>query len=159
MKRVPRRRFLASATVAGIVALAGCQSGLGRTDETDESRVPYSVTGPPESDAGEPGWILLERGDGAFSATFEMRVCGEVDDVEVLEMDDDEYRLDVTANLGTDEDDCRTERLLGSFDAPTDRLSLRVSVNDVPIESIERSGTTTSLHRLPELLTEETISE
>lgn len=146
-----RRRFLALSATATLSVLAGCQVPTGGDDDIS---VPYSVTTPVSSDDGDPGWILLERHEGAYTATFDLRICGDVADVEATEIDEETYRLEVTADL-TDADSCRPARLLGSFDAPTEELtlSLHVSVNGEHLETIDRRGTTTSLHDLPDRIT------
>ncbi|OIB57713.1 hypothetical protein [Natrialba sp. SSL1] len=159
MNRVSRRRFLATSSV-GLAAVAGCQNPLDRDAETSEISVGYSVTRPPETDAGEPGWILITRTEGAYTVTFDMRVCGSVEEVVATTSSEQEYTVDLSGEL-SDAETCQPERVLGTAEVPTEtlQLSFRVTVNGEQLTVIERGGTTTSLHQIPDLLTEETSGE
>ncbi|ELZ06249.1 hypothetical protein C482_00465 [Natrialba chahannaoensis JCM 10990] len=118
------------------------------------------MTSPPETDAGEPGWILIARTEGAYTVTFDMRVCGSVEEIVATASSGQEYTVNFSGEL-TDDETCQPERVLGTVEAPTTtlQLSLRVTVNGEQLTVIERDGTTTSLHQIPDLLTEDTSGE
>ncbi|MEY7848821.1 hypothetical protein AB7C87_06405 [Natrarchaeobius sp. A-rgal3] len=152
---VQRRRLLTTfACTIGSVILGGCQSN--NQQDNEEITVGYTAVSPPGRDAGEPGWVLVKRTENIFSVTFDVRLCGAIDDVSVDQFQHNEYVLNITGQI-SDNGDCQPTRLLGGVEVPTEQLSLQVEINNDQIKQIERDGTTTSLHDLPDLVHNDNI--
>jgi hypothetical protein len=171
-----RRKVLAVSSIAGISCLAGCQgwASSGSPSSSDESETDeggsslglaysQSSTSFPSEGEAHSGWVhIVSDGDSA-DLTFDVRLCDELGDVEpelthsigneyVLRFNvTSEFSSDTPSSEPTEESRCSSvTRLVGGANVPSDWETLTVAVNNVEIQTIERSGTTPELRPLPD---------
>jgi len=170
-----RRGFLAAGASAAVVALAGCAESSESSTSTPSDRDRVTANGESlglahtKSSASYPsdgevhsGWVHIVSDGESADLTFDARFCESLGAVEpaLLDATNDEYvlRFEVSgefageAPTGTVEaSSCsRVTRLVGGANVPSDWERLAVTVNDVEIQSVERSGTTPELRPLPD---------
>lgn len=169
-----RRRFLALTCATGLATVAGCQryvSELGaedsdRTGSSDGADSPerrsylgvLSKAGPSEfsdSDDGHSGWVHTVAHGETYDVTFDVRICHDSRDaieVDLFERASDEYALSFDTGGGAHrESDCNFgTHVTGSGSIPTDFESLSVTVNDEPLQTMNRDGTLPRLQPLPD---------
>jgi hypothetical protein len=170
-----RRKMLASA-VTGMSCLTGCQGWTGsatpgasdesETDEDNESLglvFSKSRTSFPSEEEAHSGWVHIVSDGESADLTFDVRLCRELGDVEpeLTRSIANEFvlRFNVTSEFGsgtsstgkTEESACSSVvHLVGGANVPSDWETLTVAVNDVEIQTIERSGTMPELRPLPD---------
>jgi len=170
-----RRKVLAS-TIAGISCLAGCQgrtssvtpstSDENETDEGDESLgLAYSKSRTPFPSEREAhsGWVHIVSDGESADLTFDARLCSEFGEVEpeltrsianevVLRFNVTSGFSSRTSSSGkTEESQCSSvTHLVGGANVPSDWETLTIAVNNVEIQTIERSGTMPELRPLPD---------
>ncbi len=168
---VSRRKVLAVSAIAGISCLAGCQ---GRTSsstpstsdesETDEGKeslgLTYSEsrTSFPSEGEAHSGWVHIVSDGESADVTFDVRLCSELRDIEpeLTRSIANEFvlRFNVTSGFSsgtTGESQCSSvTHLVGGADVPSEWETLTVAVNNVEIQTVERSGTMPELRPLPD---------
>ncbi|RDI72647.1 hypothetical protein DWB78_13460 [Halopelagius longus] len=168
--------MLAVSSIAGIGCLAGChgwtssvalsRSDESETDEGDDSLgLVYSKsrTSFPSEGETHSGWVHIVSDGESADLTFDVRLCSELGDVEpeLTRSVANEFVLRFTVTSGfssetssggkTGESRCGSvTHLVGGADVPSDWETLTVAVNDVEIQTIERSGTMPELRPLPD---------
>ena len=171
-----RRKVLAVSSIASISCLAGCQgwtssaspsgSDESETDEGDESLGlvhSKSHTSFPSKGEAHSGWVHIVSDGESADLTFDVRLCEELGKVvpELTHSIANEFvlRSNVTSGFrsGTSSSE-KTEnshcssvpRLVGGANVPSDWETLTVAVNNVEIQTIERTGTMPELRPLPD---------
>lgn len=168
-----RRKFLAISSIAGVSSLAGCRGWTSsaspnprETDEDDEYLgIAYSESSSSFPSEGEAhsGWVHVVSDGESADLTFDVRLCEELGDVEpeLVDRIGNEFvlRFTVTSEFGsetpsggeTEESQCDSvTHLRGGANVPNRWETLSVAVNDVEIQTIERSGTMAELRPLPD---------
>ena len=171
-----RRKVLAAGSIAGLSLLAGCQgwtssaspsrSDETKTDEGGESlglAHSKSQTSFPSEGEAHSGWVHIVSDGESADLTFDVRICDELGDVEpelthsianefVLRFNVASGSSSGTSSSGqTEESHCSSvTRLVGGANVPSDWETLTVTVNNVEIQSIERTGTMPELRPLPD---------
>lgn len=166
-----RRQVLAGSAITGISCLAGCHgrmsSATPRTSdesETDESNESLGVayaksrTSFPSEEEAHSGWVHIVSDGESADLTFDVRLCRELGDVEpeLTRSIANEFvlRFNVTSGFGsgtTGESQCSSvTHLVGGANVPSEWETLTVAVNDVEIQTVERSGTMPELRTLPD---------
>ena len=162
--------MLAASSVVGVSTLVGCQglsspSTENTPDESSDSLgLAYSESSSayPSEEETHSGWVhIVSDGDSA-DLTFDVRFCRGLGDVEpeLTRSIADEYvlRFDVSAEFSSEtsssggtEAGCHSvTRLVGGANVPSDWETLSVVVDNVKIQTIERSGTMPELRPLPD---------
>lgn len=175
MKRpTSRRKFLAVCSAISINSLAGCQgvasslNGSAPT-ETDESAgslglvFSKSRASFPSTEETHSGWVHIVSDGESADLTFDVRLCSELGDVEpeLTHSIANEYvlRFNVSGDFDTGTSSSNTTKkprcnsvihLVGGANVPSDWETLTVAVNNVEIQTIERSGTMPELRPLPD---------
>ena len=168
--------MLAVSSIAGISCLAGCQGWTSsaspstpdesETDEGDESLgLAYSKSRTAFPSEGEvhSGWVHIVSDGKSADLTFDVRLCNELGEVEpeLTHSIANEFvlRFNVTSGFNsgtssggkTEESQCSSvTHLIGGADVPSDWETLTVAVNNVEIQTIERTGTMPELRPLPD---------
>jgi hypothetical protein len=135
-------------------------------DETDGSfGIGYSEsrTSFPSGAEAHSGWVHIVSDGESADLTFDVRFCTELGDVEpeLTRSTGNEVvlRFDVTSEFSSETPFSRTieasecgsvTHLVGGSNAPSDWETLTAAVNDVEIQTVERSGTTPELRPLPD---------
>lgn len=171
-----RREVLAGSSIAGISCLAGCQgwtssespstSEESETDGGDESfGLAYSESSSsfPGQGAAHSGWVHIVSDGESADLTFDVRLCDELGEVEpaLTRSVSNEFvlRFHVTSGFSngtstsgtTEESQCSSiTHLVGGANVPDDWKTLTVAVNNVEIQTIERTGTMPELRSLPD---------
>ena len=171
-----RRKVLAAASIVSFGSFAGCQglmsspnpdpSDESETDEgTDSLGLAYSEGSSSFPSEGEAhsGWVHIVSDGESADLTFDVRLCSELGDVkpELTHSIANEYvlRFKVTAGFKSETTTSKTTaespcssvtHLVGGADVPSDWETLTVTVNNVEIQSIKRSGTMPELRPLPD---------
>jgi len=162
--------MLAVGSVVGVISLAGCPALSSPPNEktpdesSDSLGLAYSESSSsyPSEEETHSGWVhIVSDGDSA-DLTFDIRFCSTLGDVEpeLTHSMADEYalRFNVSAEFSS-ETPSSTEtktrctsvtRLVGGANVPSDWETLTVVVNDVDIQTVERSGTIPELRPLPD---------
>lgn len=172
----PRRKFLAVCSAVGISSLAGCQgltsSSNARsptetgTEEGAESlglAFSKSRASFPSEEETHSGWVHIVSDGKSADLTFDVRICSELGDVEpeLTHSIANEYVLRFNTSGGfdsttlsndtTEESQCSSViHLVGGANVPSNWETLSVAVNNVEIQTIERSGTMPELRPLPD---------
>lgn len=173
---VSRRTVLSVGSIAGLSFLAGCQGWANSaspsgSDETEISQgddslgLAYSKghTSFPSEEEAHSGWVhIVSDGDSA-DLTFDVRLCDELGEVEpkLTHSIGNEFvlRFNVTSGFSSGTSSSRTTKesqcssvthLVGGANVPSDWETLTVAVNNVEIQTIERSGTMPELRPLPD---------
>lgn len=171
-----RRKVLAVSSIVGISSLAGCQgwprseipstSNQSDPNEGDDSlglAFSKSRASFPSEEEAHSGWVHVVSDGESADLTFDVRLCNELGDVEPVLTHSiaNEFvlRFNVTSGFSgetssggtTDESQCSSvTHLVGGANVPGDWETLTVAVNNVEIQTIERSGTMPELRPLPD---------
>lgn len=171
-----RRKVLSVGSIAGISCLAGCQ---GWTSAVNPSTLDASEPDEDEKSLGlaysksrgsflseeeaHSGWVHIVSDGESADLTFDVRFCTELGDVEpeltrsiasevILRFNVTSGSSGGSASTGaTEETHCDSgTHLIGGGNVPSDWETLTVMVNNVEIQTIERSGTMPELRPLPD---------
>lgn len=166
-----RRKVLSVSAIAGISCLTGCQGRMSsatsrtsdesETDGADESLgLAYSKsrTSFPSEGEAHSGWVHIVSDGESADLTFDVRLCSELGEVEpeLTHSIANEFvlRFNVTSDFSsgtTEESQCNSvTHLVGGGNVPSEWETLTVAVNDIEIQTIERSGTRPELRPLPD---------
>lgn len=166
-----RRRLLGVGALAGSALLSGCQAlaDLPPDESGDDSmamayssaRASYPTDGETHS-----GWVHIVSDGTSADLTFDARFCSAFGGIEpeVVEATPGRYvlRFEATADVAgvasvgaaedpRDGESCSSvTRIKGGANVPKDWETLRVTLDDVELQTIERSGTTAELRPLPD---------
>jgi hypothetical protein len=171
-----RRKVLAVCSVTSLSCLAGCQGwtspvSSSTSDQSDPNEADDSLglaysksrTSFPSEEEAHSGWVHIVSDGESADLTFDVRLCNELGDVkpELTHSIANEFvlRFNVTSGFSsgtssngtTEESQCSSvTHLVGGANVPSDWETLAVAVNNVEIQTIERSGTMPELRPLPD---------
>lgn len=175
-----RRQLLAAGSVAGVISLAGCQALSNPSNENTPDEEPSNQNTPDESsdplglaysesrssypseEDTHSGWVHIVSDGESADLTFDIRFCSALGDVEpdlsqsmaseyVLRFNvDAEFSSETSSSTETDTGCPSVTHLVGGANVPSEWETLTVAVNDVAIQTVERSGTTPELRPLPD---------
>jgi hypothetical protein len=147
-------------------AAAPRTSDESETDDGDESlglAFSKSRTSFPSEGQAHSGWVHIVSDGESADLTFDVRLCSELGEVEpeLTRSTANEFvlRFNVTSGFSsgtsssakTEESQCSSvTHLVGGANVPSNWETLTVSVNNIEIQTIERSGTMPELRSLPD---------
>jgi hypothetical protein len=135
------------------------------TDNGDESLgLAYSKsrTSFPSEGETHSGWVHIVSDGESADLTFDVRLCSELGEIEpelthsianefVLRFNASEFSSGTSSSRKTEESQCSSvTHLVGGANVPSDWETLTVAVNNIEIQTIERSGTMPELRPLPD---------
>ena len=168
-----RRKVLASASIACISWLTGCLGGSRSENPSTESAADggevslgsYSTSSSsyPNEREVHSGWVHIVSDGKSADLTFDARLCTELGEVkpELTHSIGNEFVLRFNASAefssGTSSDETPEDsqcssvtRLVGGANVPSNWETLTVAVNNIEIQTIERSGTMPEFRPLPD---------